>query len=230
MAKLDPVQGTTSMSVDFFVQDSSATTGVGLTGLVYNSGSLTAYYYRQGAASAVSMTLVTMTVGTWTSLGFKEIDATNMPGWYQLGVPNAALAAGAKSVKIMLKGATNMAPVNIELQLPAVDNQDAVRFGLSALPNGPMMFKKNQTFNNFSGIVMRSSTDHITPAPALSVTAQRSIDGAAFSGGTLGAVTAVGSGVYKMDIPAADLNGNNIVFLFTATGGDPLFVYAQTQP
>ncbi len=229
MAKLDPVQGTTSMSVDFFVQDSSSTTGAGLTGLVYNSGSLTAYYYRQGAASATSMTLVTMTVGTWTSLGFKEIDATNMPGWYQLGIPNAALAAGAKSVKIMLKGATNMAPVNIELQLPAVDNQDAVRFGLSALPNGPMMFKKNQALSGFNGIVMRSSTDHITPTAGLTVTATRSIDRGAFASCT-NSVSGVSGGVYGIDFSAADLNGNNIIFLFTATGADPLFVYAQTQP
>ncbi len=229
MAKLDILAGTTSKTIDVFLPDSASTTGAGKTGLVYNTSGLTCYYLREGAASTVAMTLVTMTVGTWTSLGFKEIDATNMPGMYQIGVPNAAIAAGAKSVKLYIIG-TGVAPIIAEIQLTAVDNQDAVRFGLSALPNGPMMFKKNQTFNNFSGIVMRSSTDHITPAPALSVTASRSIDGAAFSGGTLGAVTAVGSGVYKMDIPAADLNGNNIVFLFTATGGDPLFVYAQTQP
>ncbi len=228
MAKLDPVQGTTSFSIDFFVQDSSSTTGAGLTGLVYNSGSLTAYYYRQGAASAVSMTLVTMTVGTWTSLGFKEIDATNMPGWYQLGVPNAALAAGAKSVKIMLKGATNMAPVNIELQLPAVDNQDAVRFGLSSLPNGPTMFKKNQALTGFT-FVMRSSTDHITPVPSLTVTATKCIDGAAYAA-TTNSPSAVSGGTYKIDLSAADLNGNTIMFLFSATGADPLYIQAMTQP
>ncbi len=229
MAKLDPVQGTTSFSVDFFVQDASATTGVGLTGLVYNSGSLTAYYYRQGAASTVSMTLVTMTVGTWTSLGFKEIDATNMPGWYQLGVPNAALAAGAKSVKIMLKGATNMAPVNIELQLPAVDNQDAVRFGLSSLPNGPTMFKKNQALTGFT-FVMRSSTDHITPLAGLTVTATKSLDGAAYTSVSPGTPAPVSGGTYKIDLSAADLNGNTIMFLFTATGADPLYIQAMTQP
>ncbi len=38
MAKLDPVQGTTSMTVDFFVADSSSTTGAGLTGLVIVDG------------------------------------------------------------------------------------------------------------------------------------------------------------------------------------------------
>ncbi len=228
MAKLDLLAGTTSKLLRFFVADSSSTTGAGLTGLVYNSGSLTAYYIREGASSATSMTLVTMTVGTWTSLGFKEIDATNMPGWYEFGVPNAAIAASAKSVAFQFKGATAMAPVNIELQLTAVDNQDAVRFGLSSLPNGPTMFKKNQALTGFP-FVMRSSTDHITPTPGLTITATRSIDGAAFAS-TTNSASAISGGAYKIDLSAADLNGNSILFLFSATGADPLYVLAMTQP
>ncbi len=58
-----------------------------------------------------------MTVGTYTSAGFKEIDGTNMPGWYQFCPPNSALASGAKSVGFHLKGATNMAPLPIEVDL-----------------------------------------------------------------------------------------------------------------
>lgn len=135
MAKLSLVKGTTSYIAQVFIQDSSSTTGAGLTGLVFNSGSMTAYYHRDTDTTATVMTLVTMTVGTWTSLGFKEIDATNMPGWYQLGIPNAALATGAKNIGIHLKGATNMAPLPIEIELTATDNQDAVRGGMTALPN-----------------------------------------------------------------------------------------------
>ena len=111
------IGGTTSKLVEIFVQDSSSTTGAGLTGLAFNSGSLTAYYIRNGAASETAISLVTMTAGTWASGGFVEIDATNMPGWYQLGIPNAALATGADSVGIQLKGATNMAPVNLEVAI-----------------------------------------------------------------------------------------------------------------
>jgi hypothetical protein len=121
--KLAVVKGTTSKLVQVFVQDSSVTTGAGLTGLVYNSGSLTAYYYREGAASATSITLATMTLGTWASGGFKVVDGTNMPGVYQLGIPDAALASGANSVVIVLKGATNMVPVVMEVELTAVDTQ-----------------------------------------------------------------------------------------------------------
>ncbi len=216
------------MTVDFFVNDSASTTGEGLTGLVYNSGSLTAYYLRQGASSWTAITLVTATLGTWTSGGFIEGDATHAPGWYQLGIPNAALAAGAKSVKIMLKGASSMSPVNIELQLPAVDNQDAVRYGLSALPSAPMMFKKNQALTGFP-FVMRSSTDHITPQSGLTITATKCIDGAAYAA-TTNSASPVGGGTYKIDLSAADLNGNSIMFLFSATGADPLYILAMTQP
>jgi hypothetical protein len=124
MAKLNLKKGATSQLIEFFVPNSSVSTGAGLTGLVFNSGSLTGYYYRSGAASATAITLVTMTVGTWASGGFKEVDATNMPGIYQLGVPDAALATAAKSVVIMLKGATNMSPVALEIQLVKMDPEN----------------------------------------------------------------------------------------------------------
>jgi len=126
-------KATTSKLLQIFVLDSSSTTGAGLAGLVFNSAGLTAYYYREGAASATAITLATMTVGTWASSGFKEVDATNMPGVYQLGIPDAALASGANSVVVMLKGATNMAPVLLEIQLTDADLHDATSLGLSRL-------------------------------------------------------------------------------------------------
>ena len=118
--KLQIKKGTTSKLLDIFIQDSSLTTGAGLTGLTYSSSGLTAYYYREGAASAVAITLATMTLGTWATGGFVVIDGTNMPGCYQLSIPDAALLTGANSVVILLKGATNMAPLVLEIEL--VDN------------------------------------------------------------------------------------------------------------
>lgn len=115
--KLLKVAGATSEIWQVFIQDSSSTTGAGLAGLAFNSASLTAYYHRDTDTTATAITLATMTVGTFTSSGFKEIDATNMPGWYQFCPPNAAIAAGAKSCAFHLKGATNMAPLPIECQL-----------------------------------------------------------------------------------------------------------------
>ena len=134
MAKILLKKGTGSKLLDIFIQDSSSTTGAGLTGLVYNSAGLTAYYYREGTASAVAITLATMTLGTWATGGFVVIDGTNMPGCYQIGIPDAALLTGANSILVILKGATNMAPLVLEIQLTDVDVYDAVRGGMTSLP------------------------------------------------------------------------------------------------
>ena len=118
--------GSTSKIVEFPVFDSSSAVGALLAGLAYNSGSLTAHYDRVGASGGgTSMSLVTMTKGTWTSLGFVAVDGTNMPGIYQLGIPDAALAAGATQVTIYLKGAANMVPVVIVIQLISVADYPA---------------------------------------------------------------------------------------------------------
>jgi hypothetical protein len=129
------VKGSTSVILEIFIQDNSVTTGAGLTGLVHNSAGLTCYYHRNTAAAAVAVTLADMTVGTFTSSGFKAVDGTNMPGVYQLCIPDAAFATGADSVSVLLKGATNMAPVVLEIRLTGVDWTDAVRAGMTALPN-----------------------------------------------------------------------------------------------
>lgn len=127
MAKLSILAGSTSQSVNIFIQDSSVTTGAGLTGLVFNTGSLTAYYTFAGTnATATTITLATLAAvnSAYSSGGFKEIDATNMPGVYRLDIPNAALAISkGRSVVIILKGAANMAPCLLEIELTAVDNQ-----------------------------------------------------------------------------------------------------------
>lgn len=134
--KLLVLKGTTNYTLDLFVQDSSATTGAGLTGLVFNSASLVCYYRRGATGTATALTLATQTVGgAHTDGGFVEIDATNMPGMYRLDLEDDIIATGVPYATIMLKGATNMAPVTIELQLTDVNVEDAVRMGMTALPN-----------------------------------------------------------------------------------------------
>lgn len=119
MAKLAIKPGSTSVTVEVFIQDSSVTTGAGLTGLAYNTASLTAYYKRNGNVAPVAITLATLAAITtaWSSGGFIAADGTNTPGLYRLDIPDAALATGARSVIIYLKGATNMAPCLLEIDL-----------------------------------------------------------------------------------------------------------------
>jgi hypothetical protein len=87
---------TTSKLIEVMVRDS--TTGAGKTGLAYSS--VTFAYWREGASSGVTATCVDMTLGTWTTKGWKEVDDTNQKGVYQFGVPDLALAAGVSAVTI----------------------------------------------------------------------------------------------------------------------------------
>jgi hypothetical protein len=105
--------GATSQTIDVFVYNGSLTTGLGLTGLAYNSGSLVASYRKGATGTRTAISLATQTVGgAYSSGGFVEIDATNMPGWYRLDIPNAAIDTAGRTY-VTLKGATNMVPVNV---------------------------------------------------------------------------------------------------------------------
>lgn len=182
MAKLSIVAGATSQSVNIFIQDGTKTTGVGLTGLVFNTSGLIAYYTFTGSNTAsTSITLATLsTVGSaYSSGGFKEIDATNMAGVYRLDIPNAAIATSkGRSSVIMLSGAASMAPVLLEIELTGWDNQDAVHGGLSALPNTAVT-------TNASLLTSGTGTDQI------SVSAGKLLLQATQSGVTIPTVTTV---------------------------------------
>lgn len=122
--------GSTSVSVPIFVQDTSSTTGAGLGSLVYNTSGLVAKYRREGEASWTTITLASATVGTWTSGGFVADWRT---GDYEVGIPNAALASGAKWAVVQYVGVANMLDVKIEFELDAVDYQNGNSFGLAYL-------------------------------------------------------------------------------------------------
>ena len=115
-------RGSTSVRRLIFIADTSQTNGAGLANLVFNSSGLVAYYIAGDLNNEVQITLVSATLGSFTSGGFVAVDNTNMPGWYEIGIPDAALDGG-NEVAIQLRGATNMAPVNIYIALDAVDYQ-----------------------------------------------------------------------------------------------------------
>jgi hypothetical protein len=123
MAKLSVKPGSTSQTVYVKIFDSASSTGAGLTGLAFNTASLTAYYVRVGG-SATAITLATLAAANsaWSSGGFKEVDATNMPGLYRLDVPDAVIATGVRSAVIQLKGAASMVPCELEIDLNAEVN------------------------------------------------------------------------------------------------------------
>lgn len=136
MAKRQVLAGKTSVILgDIFAQDASKTTGVGLASLVFNTSGLTCYYHRNKDNASVAVSLATMTLGTWSTGGLVQTDNTNQPGLLSFCPPNAALASGSEMVTFYFQGVTNLAPIVLEVELTATDNQDGVRMGMTALPN-----------------------------------------------------------------------------------------------
>ena len=90
----------------------------------------TAWYIREGDAAGGTISLQAMTAGTWVTGGLVQVNGDV----FQLGIPDAALATGAKGVIIRLKDAVNNKWM-YRIELVACDLTDGVRLGLTALPN-----------------------------------------------------------------------------------------------
>lgn len=125
--------GLTSATIPIFIADTSSTTGAGLSGLTSGTSGLVCEYRRQAQNAWTAVTLSAGTLGTWSSGGFVADGA--LAGCYELGLPDASVASGARWVAVRLRGAANMLACLIEIELDAINYQDAVRFGLTALPN-----------------------------------------------------------------------------------------------
>ena len=90
------------------------------------------------------------------------------------------------------------------------------------------MLRKNTAFNNFM-FKMVDATDGFTAETGITVTATRSLDGAAFAA-CANAVTEVSNGWYKINLATTDTNGNVIVLRFTGTGCRDTEIVVIPQP
>lgn len=123
-------RGATSQISHVFIPDSTLTTGGGKTGLTHNSAGLKIAVIRPGEAaptkylqSAGSIEDIT-TLGTYQApstnkVRFKEIDATDMQGWYEIHWPDALFntTSSRRSLGGMISGATGVAPTPFLIQL-----------------------------------------------------------------------------------------------------------------
>lgn len=92
----------------------------------------------------------------------------------------------------------------------------------------PARITKNVAFNNFK-FKMVLSSDHLSPATGLSVTAQRSLDGGAFAA-CANAPAEIAFGWYKINLAASDLNADAVALRFTANTADAQEFFLITQP
>ena len=126
MAKLN--YGVSPISVVLRVKllNSSVTTGAGLAGLTYSSSGLIISTIKIAEATPTVYTAAGSTIETITTLGtyaaptatkcrFKEIDATNHPGLYEIQFADARFAT-TDSLIVSISGATNLAQCDIEMQ------------------------------------------------------------------------------------------------------------------
>ena len=138
--------GSTSQSIELYL---------GATGLTASTSGLSARYNRTRTAS-VSIPLVARTIAqAWTSGGFAEVDATNMPGVYRLDLPDAALAAGADDVTIVVRGAsgTNGAVMTVKLSSGGLTSAQTASAVWGALTND------HTTHGTFGWNVLRADQD-----------------------------------------------------------------------
>ena len=91
---------------------------------------------------------------------------------------------------------------------------DSIKTKTDNLPSG---IQKNSAFTNFQFLMYQ--TDHVTPATNLTVTAEISKDGGAFSS-CASSVSEISSGLYKINLTATEMNADIISLKFTGTSAD----------
>ena len=137
MAKIQLGIAPTSVKLRVKLMNSSVSTGAGLTGLTSASGSLLISTIQEieganGEASATTYTQAGSTIETISTLGtyaaptatkcrFKEVDATNHPGIYEIQLADARFSATGDATKpmtllISVSGAANLAQADIEVE------------------------------------------------------------------------------------------------------------------
>jgi hypothetical protein len=200
-------------SIDFSlpVRLVDTTTNLGKTGVA--AGSVTAYYYRQGAAAAVSITVSALTNlnDAHADGGWKEVDATNMKGIYRFDVPDAAFATGADFVVI------------------SIQVTGAYEFQREYPLETRRSLRRGQAVNNYE-FFMRDTANATAGKTGLSAfTAQVSKDGGAF-GALTNSPSEISNGFYKINLAAADLDADQVTLRFAATGALDTFITLVLEP
>jgi len=219
-------RGSTSVRRLIFIADTSKTDGSGLANLVYNSSGLVAYYFAGDLNNEVPITLATATLGTYASGGFIAVDNANMPGWYEIGIPDAALDGG-NGVAIQLRGANNMAPVNIYIELDAVDYQTDAFGALRPTTAGRTL---DVTATGAAGIDL-GNVENPTTTLNLSGTTISTTQAVASVSGAVGSVTgAVGSVTGAVGSVTARVTANTDQWGGVTVTGMPLPTASYTTP
>jgi hypothetical protein len=113
----------------------SASVGLIIAAAADNEATTTAYTSAGSTIESIT-TLGTFATPTATKCRFKEYDATNHKGVYEVQLDNTRYAvASSKSLLISISGVSGMADCDVVIPLRSVNPYDGVYGGMSALPN-----------------------------------------------------------------------------------------------
>ncbi len=127
-AKLTMPLGSTSNIIRIKLFDASSASGAGLTGLTYSSSGLIIAVIDDVEATTTAYTATAGNIEGITTLGtyaapdsgkvrFKEVDATNHAGIYELQIADARFnVTNARSMIISVSGASNLVQQDVEIQ------------------------------------------------------------------------------------------------------------------
>ena len=147
MSLISYKRGQTSIVIRCKILNSSLATGAGLTGLTFNSTGLiistiadnesAATVYTQSAGNIETIaTLGTFAAPTNNKCRFKEVDATNHKGVYEIQIANARFGvASAKSLLVSISGVTNLAETDFVVPLVDLDPYTAQPIAASVTGN-----------------------------------------------------------------------------------------------
>lgn len=172
------------------------------------------------AAAAVAAIWDALVAGITTanSIGKRIIDFLTGDVYGRLGAPaGASIAADLVTIAAYID--TEVAAIkaktdNLPASFPA--NFSAMVIDADGRVSVNVKLTKNKALSNFMFAMLDSTT--LDRKTGVTVTATRSIDGAA-PAACANAVSEIGStGIYKINLDASDVNGDVITLLFTGTG------------
>jgi hypothetical protein len=234
MAYEDIVLGQAANSKIIEIKLRDSTTGLGKTGLVHDSAGAKCYYIRE--VSLATPTAISLGHGTassaYNSGDFAELDAANMPGVYQLHIPNAALAAGANACTIHI-GFTGVIDKSIRILISANDIRAAALssnlaqiLGHAITQTGTQVADGFQTFFDTATPVAVSglaTPTNITAAAGVALAADQAVNVTKWEGHAVHAHSTGGEG-----LPVVQLHGTGGLGVDAPTNFEDLSIVDTT--
>lgn len=205
--------GVTDRTVLVFIPDPASTDGSGKTGLV--AANLTVSYTRVETDNDVVVTDVTSSLNNLSALtdahndwGVKEVSSTLAPGLYRLDIADAVFASGAWSAVVYVMITSSAAAASpMEFILVAYNPLDAVRMGLTALPNANADAAGGLPISDAGGLDLDARLDAAVSSRMASYTQPTGFLAATFPSGTVANTTNITAGTITTATNVTTVNG-----------------------